>query len=533
MGLSSLATSPAAVHWLRERGVRGLASDSRRVAPGDAFVAWPGTAHDARRFVRDALGSGARACLVEERGAGAFDWEGLQGVASMLDLKRHAGVIASAFLGEPSRQLTMLAVTGTNGKTSTAWWTAQALAALGRRCGVIGTLGSGVPPLPDGPAADRSADGVAGTAATLSAPGLTTPDPIALHTTLRVFVQQGLTACAIEASSIGLAEHRLNGVHLDVAMFTNLTQDHLDYHGTMQAYAQGKARLFDWPGLSAAVINLDDAYGAALADRLHDSAVALWSYSTRREARLRARDIRYRECDGGLGFDLFEGATRARVQTCLIGHYNVSNLLAVVGALRSMGIPLVDAARACASLMPVPGRMQRIGAAAAQDGSAGPAVPDGPAGPVAPAVVVDYAHTPDALDKALLALKPLARQRGGRLWCVFGCGGNRDPGKRGLMGTLAARHAQQVVITSDNPRDEDPQAIVAQIAAGVPPQAVAHVIVDRRAAIAHAVSSAASADVILLAGKGHEDYQEVKGVKLPFSDLEEAQRCLQARSLQP
>ncbi len=498
MALTSLDSSHAAVRWLHERGARHLSSDSRRVTPGDAFVAWPGAAHDARGFVRDALRSGARACLVEAQGASAFDWEGLEGVASVRDLKRQAGVIASAFLGEPSRQLTMLATTGTNGKTSTAWWTAQALAVLGRRCGVIGTLGSGVPPLPGGHPG------------TLGAPGLTTPDPIALHATLRSFVEQGLQVCALEASSIGVVEQRLNGVHLDTVMFTNLTQDHLDYHGSMRAYWEAKQQLFEWPGLKAAVVNIDDARGAVLAEQLRDQPIGLWTYSACQPARLRAQNVSYR--DGGLRFDVHEASTCVQVSTSMIGDYNVSNLLAVLGALRSLDFPLTVAARACAQLTSVPGRMQRVAGA-----------------DNAPAVVVDYAHTPDALEKVLLALQPLAHQRGGRLWCVFGCGGNRDASKRALMGRIAARHAQHVIVTSDNPRDEEPERIIEQIVSGMAAQS-ATAIVDRSAAIAYAVAHANAADVIVLAGKGHEDYQEIAGAKRPFSDVEQAQLGLAARS---
>ena len=498
MAVVPLATPQAALHWLRESGARTLHGDSRRVAPGDAFIAWRGKTRDARHFVREVMTQGARACLVEERGSAAFDWAGLDGLASLPDLKRHAGRIASEFLGEPSRQLTMLATTGTNGKTSTAWWTAQALSALGRRCGVIGTLGCGVPATP----------GIG--AGALSKPGLTTPDAIELHATLREFVDAGVQACAIEASSIGVAEHRLEGTHLDTVMFTNLTQDHLDYHGSMQAYWAAKAQLFEWPGLKAAVVNLDDDHGAALADQLRGSAIALWTYSARHEARLRAQDIQYHA--DGLSFELLEGTELVRLRTHLIGHFNVSNLLAVIGGLRSLDFPLADAAHACAQLTPVPGRMQRV---------------EGPT--AAPEVVVDYAHTPDALEKALLALQPYAQRRGGRLWCVFGCGGNRDAGKRPLMGAIAAQHAHRVVITSDIPRREAPAAIIAHIAAGVPQSGSAQVIEDRRAAIQYAVRSADAADVILLAGKGHEDYQEIAGVKRPFSDVDAARASLVER----
>ncbi len=500
MPLQMLATPDAALDWLRARGARALVSDSRRVAAGDAFIAWPGQANDARRFVRAALAQGASACLVEAEGAAEFDWDGLDGVASLPDLKRRAGAIASAFLGAPSRQLTMLASTGTNGKTSTAWWTAQALAALGRRCGVIGTLGSGLPPGSDGEPGQ------------LSSPGLTTPDPIELHTTLRGFVEAGLHACAIEASSIGVAEHRLDGTHLDAVLFTNLTQDHLDYHGSMQAYWAAKARLFDWPGLKAAVVNLDDGHGAALADQLRGGAIDLWTYSVAHEARLRAQHVRYHA--GGLVFELLEGSAVAQVRTRLIGQYNVSNLLAVVGGLRSLGVSLSDAAHACGALTPVPGRLQRV---------------NGPAD--APEVVVDYAHSPDALEKALLTLQPFAQARGGRLWCVFGCGGNRDASKRPQMGAIAARNAGAVVVTSDNPRHEVPSTIIEQIIAGMPAQPTPAVIEDRGAAIEHAVRAAGAQDVILLAGKGHETYQEVAGVKRPFSDVERASAALVLRGV--
>jgi UDP-N-acetylmuramyl tripeptide synthase len=346
-----------------------------------------------------------------------------------------------------------------------------------------------------------------------------------------------LQVCALEASSIGIAEQRLNGVHLDTVMFTNLTQDHLDYHGSMQAYWAAKQQLFEWPGLKAAVVNIDDPRGAVLAQQLGDQPVGVWTYSACQPARLRAQNVRYR--DGGLCFDVLEGTACAEVATRMIGHYNVSNLLAVIGALRSLDFGLTEAARACAHLSAVPGRMQRVSAGDAASATASATASDTRSdtrsdtkGATAPAVVVDYAHTPDALEKVLLALQPLAHQRGGRLWCVFGCGGNRDASKRPVMGAIAARHAQQVVVTSDNPRDEAPGAIIEQIVAGAAPHRVT-VIEDRRGAIAHAVAHADPADVILLAGKGHEDYQEIEGVKRPFSDVDEARRSLDERGRRP
>jgi len=261
------------------------------------------------------------------------------------------------------------------------------------------------------------------------------------------------------------------------------------------------------------VLNLDDAQGAAMARVLARGAIEVWTYSVRHDAaRLRADAVCY--VNGGLCFDLLEAGQRVTVGTGLIGDYNVANLLAVVGALRALGVTLADAARACATLTPVPGRMQRVAVAADAAQGAGPDV------------VVDYAHTPDALEKALLALLPFAQQRGGQLWCVFGCGGDRDTKKRPLMGAVAARLAQQVVVTSDNPRTEAPAAILAQIVAGIEMSERVAVIEDRRAAIQHALREAGPNDVILIAGKGHEDYQDVAGVKHPFSDITEAQAAL-------
>ena len=488
---TTLASADAAAGWLRARGAQGLASDHRRVQPGDALLAWPGARHDARRHAAAALAAGAAACLVEADGAAALGLPADDRIAAFAGLKAQAGPVASAFLDQPSRRLDVLAVTGTNGKTSTAWWLAQALSALGRRCAVVGTLGSGEP-------------------GRLEATGLTTPDAVALQTAFRRFADQGFAACAIEASSIGIAEQRLAGTAIAVALFTNLTRDHLDHHGTMQAYWDAKRALFDWPGLRAAVINVDDEHGAALAASLQGRAPDLWTVSTQRDARLAARRVEV--VDGALAFELCEGGETVALSTRLVGAFNVSNLLGVVAGLRALGFALDDAAAACARLTPVPGRMQAVEPARA-----------------GPRVVVDYAHTPDALEKALQALRPFAAAGGGRLWCVFGCGGNRDAAKRPMMGAIAERLADRVVLTSDNPRDEAPAHILAQILVGVIGHDDVDVIEDRRAAIAHALQSAGAHDVILVAGKGHEDYQEVAGVRQPFSDLQVARALLAAR----
>ena len=499
MALRQLASVDAALGWFAQRGVRALTTDSRRVSAGHAFIAWPGYAVDGRQFVANALASGATACLVEAEGMEAFALEERADVAAMRGLKASTGALASGFMGSPSERLRVIAVTGTNGKTSTAWWVAQAMSALGRRCGVVGTLGVGEPPSP-------------GKAAEIEFTGLTTPDPVTLQAGFKRFVDAGFEACAIEASSIGVSEHRLSGTHIDVALFTNFTLDHLDYHGSMQAYWQAKAALFAWPGLKAAVLNIDDLQGATLVPTLDASAIDVWTYSVSQAARLHASDVKY--VDGGLSFVLQEGAAQVAVATRLIGDYNVSNLLAVIGGLRASGVTLAEAASVCATLTPVPGRMQRVVA----ETSGGPEV------------VVDYAHTPDALEKALLALQPFATQRGGQLWCVFGCGGNRDAGKRPLMGALAQRLAGRVVITSDNPRNEAPAFITLQIVAGLAGnQERVTVVEERHAAIRYALREADARDVILIAGKGHEDYQEIRGVKLPFSDVAEASAGLALR----
>jgi UDP-N-acetylmuramyl-tripeptide synthetase len=492
----------AALAWLRERGAASLSTDSRSVRAGDGFIAWPGLGVDTRQFVGAALEAGALACLVDAQGLEAFRFGG-PAVAALVNLKLHAGVLASRFWGDPSEAMSVLAVTGTNGKTSCAWWLAQAMSLLGRRCGLVGTLGVGEPPSAAVPQGE------------LRSTGLTTPDPVTLHRALYGFAQEGFMACAMEASSIGLVENRLSGTQVDVALFTNFTQDHLDFHGSMQQYWEAKSLLFDWLGLRASVVNVDDPQGAALAAQLVARAADVWSLSAQGQlgARLRASGVRYDS--GGLTFTVHEGEAQELVQTCLIGHYNVSNVLAVIGGLRSLGVALGDAAAVCAQLTSVPGRMQAV---VADEFAAG-----------LPSVVVDYAHTPDALEKALLALRPFAAEQGGALWVVFGCGGNRDAAKRPLMGAIAQRCADRVVLTSDNPRFESAPQILAQVRAGLLQPDTALVVESRREAIAKAVAQAGPNDVILLAGKGHETEQDVAGVKHPFSDELEAKAALSKR----
>ncbi|WP_442866972.1 UDP-N-acetylmuramoyl-L-alanyl-D-glutamate--2,6-diaminopimelate ligase [Acidovorax sp. GBBC 3334] len=492
-----LGSVQEALAWLRARAVQGtLKTDSREVGPGDVFIAWPGAATDGRMHVGEALARGAAACLVEHEGVEAFRF-GADGVAALRDLKAVTGLLAAEWFGLPTQRLDVVAVTGTNGKTSTTWWLADAINLLAGSglvtrggCGLIGTLGVGVPP-------------------ELESTGLTTPDPVRLQRAFAGFVENGLGACAIEASSIGLAEHRLAGMRVRAAVFTNFTQDHLDYHSGMAAYWQAKSALFDWPGLQAAIVNIDDPRGAELHDTLSPRPLDLWSTSIIGPARLQARDIAWG--DGGLRFTVAEGVQSHVLQTRLIGHYNIHNLLAVIATLRALGIPLEHALWASAQLAPVPGRMELIHL------------------PGQPLVAVDYAHTPDALDQALQALRPVATQRGGRLWCVFGCGGNRDRAKRPLMGRIAQQRADAVIATSDNPRNEEPAAILHEILLGTVAGTSVQAEPERDVAIARAIADADERDVVLIAGKGHEDYQEIAGVRRPFSDAAHARATLDAR----
>ena len=515
--LLQVMQDPAAVaDWLRQRVRGSLQVDSRRVQPGDGFVAWPGAATDGRHFVAAALQAGATAVLVEQQGVEAFAAAlGFNDarILAVPDLKAATGPIASAYHGHPSQALDVVAITGTNGKTSTAWWVAQLLSACQQPCAVVGTLGIGLPPR-------------AGQAHTLVPTGLTTPDPVLLHTQLRRLADTGVRACALEASSIGLVEGRLNACRIRVAVFTNFTQDHLDFHGSMEAYWQAKASLFDWPGLTHAVVNQDDPRGPALAARLQAQGLDVWTVGLAEvvrdpgtpQPRLLAHDVSLTE--RGMQLRIVErGATDGEagehlLRLPLVGRYNVANLLGVLAVARAQGVPLADAVHACAALTPVPGRME--------------AVPE--AAPHQPLVLVDYAHTPDALEKALQALQALAQRRGGALWVVVGCGGNRDASKRPLMAAVAEREAQHLVLTSDNPRSEDPLHILRQMHAGLRQPDAAHTEPDRATAIAWAVQTAQPQDVVLIAGKGHEDYQEVLGVKKPFSDQAQARHALQQRA---
>lgn len=471
-------------------GIKRLATDSRRVRRGDTFVAYPGESQDGRSYIARAIANGAGAVLWEQRG---FEWQRAWRVPNfgVAQLRARAGVIASHVYDYPSTRLWMTGVTGTNGKTTCSQWIARALNDCGMRTAVIGTLGYGM----------RGA---------LQPLANTTPDAVWLHAELAALLRRGAQAVSMEVSSIGIDQDRIAGVQFDVALFTNLTRDHLEYHRTMRRYRAAKARLFECASLKHAVLNLDDGFGVELSRRIPRRGLDVLGYgfaAATGAARRLPRVLGSNLATGasGVRFDVATPWGAARVASPVIGRYNASNLLGVLAALLASGIKLRHAVAALARLTAAPGRLQKVG------------------GGRRPLVVIDYAHTPDALEQVLRALRGLSDDHASRLICVFGCGGDRDRGKRPLMGDIATRLADNVVVTSDNPRGEDPLGIIGEILDGVRQvrQQLA-VTKNRRAAIRHAIAQARRGDIVLIAGKGHETYQETKGVRRPFSDLEAA-----------
>ena len=467
-----------------------ITADSRRVRAGDAFAAYPGTRSDGRAFIADAVRAGASAVLWEASG---FQWNpAWQAANHAVDgLAARLGAIADAIYGRPSQSLWMVGVTGTNGKTSCSQWIASCLERCGRRSAVIGTLGNGL-------------------AGALAPAEGTTPDAALLHETLARFKAEGAAAVAMEVSSHGLDQGRVNAVAFDVALFTNLTRDHLDYHGTMAAYGAAKARLFAWPGLSTCVINADDAFGRSLVDVVRKGSCRLLTYGFA-GADIVATGIA--TTADGVAMTVATPWGKGELRAPVVGAFNAANVLGVLGVLLASSVPLDAALAALAAIEPPPGRMQRLG------------------GGALPLVVVDYAHSPDALQKVLTALRPAVLPPH-ELVCVFGCGGDRDTGKRPEMGAAAGRLADRVVVTSDNPRSEDPAAIASAVVAGIRTTSNRRwsVELDRARAIGAAIDAAHPGDVVLVAGKGHEDCQEQNGVRRPFSDVGVAAAALAARS---
>ncbi|WP_225032469.1 UDP-N-acetylmuramoyl-L-alanyl-D-glutamate--2,6-diaminopimelate ligase [Paraburkholderia sp. XV] len=487
-----------ALAWLRARVQPGahLHADTRKIAAGDVFLAYAVDGADNRPFIANAIERGAAAVLVQpEDFTGDIDPATTFAVPRLNEL---AGTIASAWYGDPSDAMRVIGVTGTNGKTSCTNWISAALTALGQPCAIIGTLGSGMP-------------------GHLVYTGFTTPDAPQLQRNLAQLRAAGAKAVAMEVSSHALHQGRVNGTAFSVAVFTNLTQDHLDYHGTFEAYEAAKARLFAWPELKAAVINADDEAGrrmiASTKGHAKTIAYALQSHAdVQADASIVASKVRATAT--GTAFHIASDWGNTDIEVNTLGTFNVSNLLGVLGALLASDVPFDAAVAQLAKLESVNGRMERLGGRLQND---------------EPLVVIDFAHTPDALEKTLTALRPIADARGGKLICMFGCGGDRDATKRPLMGEIAERCADSVVVTSDNPRSENPQKIIEQIAAGMKDASKARRIEDRASAILQAVRCAAREDVIVLAGKGHESTQEIMGKKRAFSDQDHARLALAAR----
>jgi len=458
-----------------------ITADSRKVQAGALFLAYPGVHTDGRNYIAQAVQAGAAAVAWESKD---FVWNPDWQVAnvSVSGLKDQVSEIAAEYYGQPSQQLSMIGVTGTNGKTSVSQWIAQALTAIGQKTAVIGTIGNGFVD-----AQDEASN--------------TTPDAILLQGMLADFATQGAKAVAMEVSSHGLHQGRVNGVKFDVAVLTNLSRDHLDYHETMEEYAAAKELLFSWPGLGVSVINADDAFGQRIAAKLKVQNKSMLTYGVN-QGDVRASNLQLHQ--HGLTMQVTTPQGDAVVNAPVLGRFNAYNVLAVLTTLLALKVSLPDAVAAIANIKPVPGRMQQFG------------------GDDKPLVVVDYAHTPDAMEKVLATLH---EQVQGKLICVFGCGGDRDAGKRPLMGRVAAKLADSVIVTSDNPRGEDPASIITQLVSGIDGAYMAEP--DRAAAIRQAVQSARSGDIVLIAGKGHEDYQEVAGVKTPFSDAAVALAALE------
>jgi UDP-N-acetylmuramoyl-L-alanyl-D-glutamate--2,6-diaminopimelate ligase len=480
---------------IKTLGIRRLVNDSRAVKPGDTFVAYPGLSRDGRDYIGQAIANGAASVLWERA---SFGWNARWKVPNLgvRNLRRAAGEIASRLHNRPSARLRIIGVTGTNGKTTCSQWIAQALTRAGRDCAVIGTLGYGLraplKPLPN-----------------------TTPDALSLHAQLAEFARRGAQAVAMEVSSIGLEQDRVAGVEFEVALFTNLTRDHLDYHRSMRHYREAKARLFAWETLKHAVVNLDDDFGAALARRIRRPGLKVTGYGF--DAKRGARVVGSNLVTGarGVSFDVRTPWGSAHVTSAALGRHNAYNLLGTLAVLLASGVALRKAVAALSQLKPVAGRMQPLG------------------GGARPLVVVDYAHTPDALKQALATLREMLDSRptthDPRLVCVFGCGGDRDRGKRPQMGRIAAGLADCVVVTSDNPRHESPRAIIEDIVAGARSAQDIVIEADRGKAIRRAVDAARRGDIVLLAGKGHEAYQEIRGTRHPFSDAAAAKEALTGR----
>ncbi len=473
--------------------VTGVQIDSRELKAGDLFIALFGRNFDARDYIDDVIAAGASAVLAES----GTDWQGVQvrqgvPIIAVDNLAARTSEIAARFFGRPSEALSVIGITGTNGKTSCSQFIAQALTAVGYKCGVMGTLGYGL-----------SSD--------LHETTLTTPDAVFTQMALAQMLQENIDPVAMEVSSVGLHQKRVAAVRFESAIFTNLSRDHLDYHESMEAYAENKRKLFTMPGLQSAIINLDDPYALSMINAI-GSDVEVFTYSTENPiATVHARTFEFRE--DGYSAEISTPIGEGSISGQLLGFFNFSNVLAVVASLlaylpQRKELQIAELCELVSQLRPVTGRMEIIGESSEVT------------------VVVDYAHTPDGLRCALEALQAHFK---GKIWCVFGCGGNRDSGKRPLMGEIAEQHADHLILTDDNPRNEQGDEIIAHISKGITDQSRIRIIRDRGEAIDFAISNARSGDVVLIAGKGHENYQEADGVRQIFSDASRARLALNNR----
>jgi UDP-N-acetylmuramoyl-L-alanyl-D-glutamate--2,6-diaminopimelate ligase len=489
--------------WAREQlatlnvSITRMVTDSRLIQRGDIFIAYPGEKTDGRQYIATAIAQGASAVICE---AQHFVWDESWQVPYLIvtDLRSKAGWLADAAYGSPSEKLWVVGITGTNGKTSACHWIAHALNGIEKRCALIGTLGNGF-------------------VDALQATENTTPDAVRVHGLLADYLRDGAQTVAMEVSSHALSQGRVNAVHFDVAMLTNLSRDHLDFHGDMQSYADTKRKLFDWQQLGFVVLNLDDPYGVELAEKLQDADAEVIGYGLSDTALQLAERLGLRMVYGnllemtgqGLRLEVHSSWGAAQFDCALVGRFNAANLLGALAVLLVSGVALSEAADSLSRAQPVAGRMQRLGSVDE------------------PTVIVDYAHTPDALEKVLQALREISAAAGGKVLCVFGCGGDRDRGKRAMMGLVAEKFSDFCIVTSDNPRSENPREIIAEIISGM--NDVNHeIIVDRADAIQSAIRYAKQSDTVLIAGKGHEDYQEINGIKRPFNDASVAKQALQS-----
>jgi UDP-N-acetylmuramoyl-L-alanyl-D-glutamate--2,6-diaminopimelate ligase len=487
LSLSSLLENVYKVSKELERDITGLTLDSRAVQPGDLFFAFPGLQLDGREFISEAINKGASAVLAESDSVDVTFLKNVP-VIPVKNLKFKIGSIATTFYGHPTKSLRIIGVTGTNGKTSCTYFIAQALAQLNIACGIIGTMGSGL-------------------LGNILPTGFTTPDAITLQALFANLLAQGAKVVAMEVSSHSIDLGRIEGIPFEVAIFTNLTRDHLDYHGDMETYGNVKKRLFDNPHVNHAVINADDAFGATLLTTLKDTK-NLFSYSVNPLSTIvpQITASQIRSNPNGLSAHINSPWGGGDVQLSLMGQFNLSNILAVTTALCLLDIPVADVLKAMSNLKPVPGRMETVGGF--ED---------------APLVIVDYAHTPDALEKVLIAFRLHVP---GKLYCIFGCGGDRDKGKRPMMAKIAEQNADVVIVTDDNPRHEDPAQIVADIMAGFSQPEQVIVQHDRSKAIQDIIQCAVAGDGIVVAGKGAETYQQIGDTKIPLNDGEIVKQSL-------